>query len=544
MGIEYMKHLKFFVFLCILSFTVSCGQQNRYIQYKVKKGETASKIAQKLDMSTRDLIRLNPGMDSIPKANSYIVVPQKKWDILNEKLRENKKINQVSLDSINGLDGLNTELDLTSELRSKYVIYEVKKGDTFYNLGKIFDVTRGELLLLNPELKEGLKLGMILKIKEIPIEVLTDEIFYNDYINVNKDLKVALLLPFRAAKFTNDTIRLKEIFASNSTLVNIATDFYLGAEIAVDSLRNKGIKIDFNVFDTGDRRTNEINRIISNNNLNSNDVIIGPLYSEEVQTVASNVNIPVIFPVYSKNQSDFNSSNIIKTSPDKNVFREELESYIKDNFTGGNIILVSDGKSESIQAIKNMRYSLHQTDSIVKTISTLTPTDGYIAKSKFLNVLKPNIKNWVIMATDDMVIVSDVINSLISLPEETTVKLFTFDKGDVYNSIDNRKLAKVGFTYVSDDFVDENSLASRVFRKQYLDKNNALPSFYATKGFDITYDILIRLASGNDLKSTLNEGMSARVETKFDYRNSQFTSENRGLFIVQYNKDLSLTRLK
>jgi len=539
-----MKHLKFFVFLCILSFTVSCGQQNRYIQYKVKKGETASKIAQKLDMSTRDLIRLNPGMDSIPKANSYIVVPQKKWDILNEKLRENKKINQVSLDSINGLDGLNTELDLTSELRSKYVIYEVKKGDTFYNLGKIFDVTRGELLLLNPELKEGLKLGMILKIKEIPIEVLTDEIFYNDYINVNKDLKVALLLPFRAAKFTNDTIRLKEIFASNSTLVNIATDFYLGAEIAVDSLRNKGIKIDFNVFDTGDRRTNEINRIISNNNLNSNDVIIGPLYSEEVQTVASNVNIPVIFPVYSKNQSDFNSSNIIKTSPDKNVFREELESYIKDNFTGGNIILVSDGKSESIQAIKNMRYSLHQTDSIVKTISTLTPTDGYIAKSKFLNVLKPNIKNWVIMATDDMVIVSDVINSLISLPEETTVKLFTFDKGDVYNSIDNRKLAKVGFTYVSDDFVDENSLASRVFRKQYLDKNNALPSFYATKGFDITYDILIRLASGNDLKSTLNEGMSARVETKFDYRNSQFTSENRGLFIVQYNKDLSLTRLK
>lgn len=540
-----MKHLKFFVFLCILSFTVSCGQQNRYIQYKVKKGETASKIAQKLDMSTRDLIRLNPGMDTLPKANTYIVVPQKKWDLLNKKIRENKEnASQVAIDSISDLDGLNTELDLTDELRSKYVIYEVKKGDTFYNLGKTFDVTRGELLLLNPELKEGLKLGMILKIKEIPIEVTIDEVFYNDYINRNKDLKVALLLPFRAARYTNDTIRLKEIFANNSTLVNIATDFYLGAEIAVDSLRNKGIKIDFNVFDTGDRRTNEIKRIISNKNLNSNDVIIGPLYSEEVQTVATNVNIPVIFPVYSKNQSDFNSSNIIKTSPDKKVFREELENYIKENFTGGNIIMVSDGKSESIQAIKNMRYSLQEADTIVKNLYTLTPSDGYIAKSKFLNVLKPNTKNWIIMATDDMVIVSDVVNSLISLPEETTVKLFTFDKGDVYNNIDNSKLAKVGFTYVSDDFVDENSLASRVFRKQYLNKNNALPSFYATKGFDITYDILIRLASGNDLKSTLKEGMSARVETKFDYRNSEFISENRGLFIVQYNKDLSLTRLK
>tara|TARA_R110002072_G_scaffold239109_2_gene396807 strand:+ start:261 stop:1898 length:1638 start_codon:yes stop_codon:yes gene_type:complete len=545
MGIEYMKHLKFFVFLCILSFTVSCGQQNRYIQYKVKKGDSASKIAEKLDMSTRDLIRLNPGMDTLPKVNSYIVVPQKKWDLLNKRIRENREnLSQVEIDSINDLDGLNTELDLTDELRSKYDIYEVKKGDTFYSLGKTFDVTRGELLLLNPELKDGLKVGMVLKIREIPLEVTVDEVYYDDYIKRNKDLKVALLLPFRAARYSNDSIRLKEIFANNSALVNIATDFYLGAEIAVDSLRRKGVKIDFNVFDTGDRRTNEINRIISNKNLNSNDVIIGPLYSEEVQKVASNVNIPVIFPVYSKNQSDFNASNIIKTSPDKKVFREELENYIKENFTGGNIIMVSDGKSESIQAIKNMRYSLQQADTIVKNIYTLTPSNGYIAKSKFLNVLKPNTKNWIIIATDDMVIVSDVVNSLISLPKETTVKLFTFDKGDVYDKIDNSKLAKIGFTYVSDDFVDETSLASRVFRKQYLNKNNALPSFYATKGFDITYDILIRLASGNDLKSTLKEGMSARVETKFDYRNSEFTSENKGLFIVQYNKDLSLSRLK
>ena len=114
----------------------------------------------------------------------------------------------------------------------------------------------------------------------------------------------------------------------------------------------------------------------------------------------------------------------------------------------------------------------------------------------------------------------------------------------VYNEVDNRKLAKLGFTYVSDEFVDENSLSSRVFNKQYLKKNNALPSFYATKGFDITYDILIRLASGKDLQSTLKDGMSSRVDTKFDYRNSQYLAENKGLFIVQYNEDLSLTKLK
>ena len=498
-----------------------------------------SKIAQKLNMKTKDLLRLNPDVASEPKANSFLVVPEKK---LNNFKNNVKVKSEVITDSISDITKLDDKEKLLEDLKEKFVIYEVKKGDTFYRLGKIFEVTRGELLLLNPELVEGLKVGMILKIKELPAKIITDEIFYSDNIDYNKDLKVALLLPFRTDKYKSDTLTLKEIFAKNATLVNIATDFYLGAEIAIDSLRKKGIDIQLNVYDTGDRRANEVTRIISENDLNSNDVVIGPLYSEEFITVASNVNVPVIFPVYSKSQSKFSSSNIVKTSPEKKVFREELERYITDNFIEGNIIIVSDAKYQSKQTAELIQSNLSFSTSGV--INVLSPEEGYIEKTRFLDLLKPNENNWVVIATDDNIIAADAINSLISLPEETTVKVFTFDKGNVYNKIDNRKLAKIGFTYVSDEFVDENSLSSTIFTKQFQDKNKALPSFYATKGFDITYDILIRLASGNDLKSTLNEGMSRRVETKFDYRNSEYISENKGLFIVQYNNDLTLTKLK
>ncbi|WP_223269204.1 LysM peptidoglycan-binding domain-containing protein [Polaribacter sp. IC063] len=533
-----MKHLKFFIFLCILTFTVSCGQQIRFIQYKVQKGETFSEIAQKLDMKAHYLIRLNPGIDSSPKPNSYIVVPEKNLKIFNQKRKEKP---EIVIESV--VDSLN--VDDNEKVLDKFVLYKVKKGDTFYNLNKTLEVTRGELLLLNPELSEGLKLGMILKIKEIPVEVVSEEIFYDDYIKFDKALKVALLLPFRADKYKSDSLTLKDIFIRNAILVNIATDFYLGAEVAVDSLRGKGVDIELNVFDTGDRKGNELRKIISEENLNSNDVVIGPLYSEELQTVAASVNIPIVFPVYSKNQSEFSSSNIVKTSPDKKVFREELERYILENFDGGNIIIVSDDALENLQTSRFMRNSLEaMSDTISKTIHILSPKEGFIEKSRFLQILKPNTKNWVVLATDNNVIVSDVVNSLISLPEETPVKVFTFDKGEVYDNIDNGKLAKIGFTYVSDDFVDESSLSSRIFRQQYLKKNKALPSFYATKGFDITYDILVRLASGNNLKSTLDEGMSMRVETKFDYRNSENIAENKGLFIVEYNKDLTLKRLK
>ena len=552
-----MKCLKFFIFLCILTFTVSCGQQKRYIQYKVKQGETMSEIAQKLAMKTANLKRLNPDVNGEPKANTFLVVPQKN---LNNLKNIKKEIPEVEKDS------LFEDLILTEEeknllaIKEKYEVYEVKKGDTFFNLKQRIGRTREELLVLNPELAEGLKLGMLLKIKEIPVEFIFSEgDFYDDYIDTDKDLKVALLLPFRTHKYQSDSILLKEIFASNATLVNIATDFYLGAEMAIDSLRSKGVDIELSIYDTGDRRANGVQSIISSGNLNNNDVIIGPLYLEEAKMIASNVSIPVVYPVYSGDQSSFLSSNIVKTSPEKKVFREELERYIIENFSkkdslvyadsivsqdditrGGNIIIVSDQKS--IQASKLMQSNLSFNTNAV--VNILQPVDGYIEKSRFLELLKPNENNWVVIATADNVIVNDAINSLISLPEETSAKVFTFDKGRVYDKIDNRKLAKIGFTYISDDFVDATAENTKIFNKQYQKKNNALPSFYATKGFDITYDILVRLASGKELRTTLDEGVSVRVESKFDYRNSNTVPENKGLFIVRYNKDLTLTRLK
>jgi hypothetical protein len=77
MGIKYMKHLKFFIFLCILTFTVSCGQQKKFIEYKVIQGETMRVIAKKLDMKTKDLLRLNPDVGRSPKANTVIIIRKK-----------------------------------------------------------------------------------------------------------------------------------------------------------------------------------------------------------------------------------------------------------------------------------------------------------------------------------------------------------------------------------------------------------------------------------------------------------------------------------
>ena len=538
----------------------SCAQQKKYVSYTVKRGETMKQIAKRLDMKTRDLLRLNPDVGRRPEPNTVIIIPNKNFtekntttdtDVIEEK---NDSIVVVK-----------DEIDI-DELKKSFVVHQVKNGDTFYNLTRFYNVSEDELKELNPELSEGLKLDMILKIKPITDE---DEILiYQDTIQENASVRLAMLLPFRAIEY--DTIEGKDIFKTNA-LANITTDLYLGASVAVDSLRKQGLDVNISLFDTG-RKNTKIDSILGVTDFDQYDAIVGPLYSEEVPKVANRAGIPVVFPVFSRNQDKFRSSRVIKTYADKNVHQKVLIDHVLASYTNENILIIGDSTTTSIRNSDAIKAILLQHDSIQEA-KIIHPNKGYIAKHIVINSLKAEVGNWVILATDQSVISSDVINSLISLPteeeeedededdkkkkkkddepemqilpEETIIKVFAWDKANKFNKVDNNKLAKLGFTYTSDILIDENSPGVQLFNKQYLEKNNALPSYYATKGFDIVYDTAIRLASGDNLKSTFKKGISYRIESKFEYSRMLFsTSTNNGIFLMQYNPDLTLTRLK
>ena len=545
-----MKHLKLIVLFFVFTIAVSCGQQKKYITYKVKKGETMRIIAKKLDIETKDLLRLNPDVGRRPKPDTEIFIPSKN----SIKLIDNKDkpLDSIVKDTIQN-DSIK-KLDVLEELNTDYLLHTVSKGDTFYSLTRYYNVLKSDLLELNPVLTEGLKLGTILKIKE-RVEGEELDVIYKDTITDEAAVKVALLLPFRAKVF--DTVSSQDIF-KNRALPNIVTDFYLGAELAIDSLRNQGIQIDFSVFDTEDRNT-KINDIISDNSLEDADVIIGSIYSDETKKLANSVSAPLVFPIFSKAQTSFRSSRIVKTSPDKHLYKEKLLSYVSKQYKNENIIIVGDSTTASITEINQIANILKQHDSI-KEVHQIIPHFGYIAQERFLKMMKPDsteVKNWVIIATDNDVVASDAINSLISFPDPPEpeeedeepeekinylVKLFGFNE---YDYVAYNKLAQLEFVYVTDAYVDESSLAARVFNNQYMQKNKALPSYYATRGFDVTYDVVMRLASGNDLYDTFKDGVSYRVESKFDFDKRLFgISQNRGLFLLEFQPDLSLKRIE
>lgn len=492
-----------------------------YETHEVQKGETVYRITKQYGITKDDLIKYNPEYTNIESNNLSI------GQVL--KVKEIKKT--ITIDK--------------EEVLEKFLTHTVKSKETMYSLTRFYNVSKEDILRLNPEYPDladnKLSIGQLLKIK--PIEEVNEAenyTFYKDSIEEDTSINLAILLPFRADEYVEKSS--KDIFEKNQ-LANMVTDFYMGAEIAIDSIKKQGVNVHVNVFDTGNRGKN-IDVILNENKLENTDVVIGPFYSDKAEVVAKGVNVPVIFPHYSNNQEKFSSSKLVKTAPEKTRYADYLISYLKDSYKDQEIFVVGDDKSESNRLVSKIVSELKQHDSI-NNIHILKPEKGYIKRERFTKKMSSKRHNWVIIASEDNVVVADALNSMIGLPDEMNVQVFSSDKGSAYYRIDNNKLANINFTYVSDTYTDEDALETKTFTEKYLQANNTIPSDYAIKGFDITYDILMRLASGEDLDTTFKKGASLRVENKFDYRKKVFgSSSNNGLFVVKYNKDLSLSRLR
>lgn len=624
---ELINKVKFLVVISVLTFTFSCGQQKRYVSYKVQEGETMHDIAERLDVKTQDLLRLNPDVGRNPATNTVIIIPNpntqqknstpkivkreeldtentpqptdieneitepikkdslkvgsikteytthivqpketvyfltKQYNISKDELLKlnpeypELKDNKLSIGQVLKVKAIETYISFEEELKN-YITHTVKPKETLYSLTRFYNVSKEELINLNPHLPNlkdnQLNINDILKIKPIEEKSIFDEnIIYTDSIQVGNPINLTMLLPFRADEY--NSIKATEIYGKNKrsnrnnaavNLANMVTDFYMGAEIAIDSIQKQGVDVNVKVFDTGNRGKNIFN-ILENNNLNEEDAIIGPFYSNQAKVVANRVKSPVIFPHFSSKQENFSSSKLVKTSPDTKVYVDKLTSYLKEKYNGETIFIIGDNKTSSNSQISSIVSKLNELDSISDKINILKPKKGYIEKTRFTKKMKPKTHCWVIMTSNDKVVVADALNSMIVLPEDVTVQVFAVNKNDSYDKIDNNKLARIEFAYVTNDFVDDNDELTKAFNKKYREKNHSLPSEYATKGFDITYDILMRLASGNKLNKTFKMGTSIRVANKFNYRKKLFSStSNNGLFIVKYNNDLSLTRLR
>lgn len=127
-------------------------------------------------------------------------------------------------------------------------------------------------------------------------------------------------------------------------------------------------------------------------------------------------------------------------------------------------------------------------------------------------------------------------------------RLFTLDKNDAYDyqEVSNARLARLQFTFPSvNKSTDEDT--REAFAISYKNKYGVAPNRYATRGFDVTYDVLLRLASTDEtaFEAVLPENETIYMENKFHYIKSPSKGYiNQAAYILKYNSELEFEVVK
>jgi LysM repeat protein len=566
-----LRVLFLFIFLAI--FTV-CGQEKKYVSYTVKAGETLKSIARDNGLKPKDLVRLNPDVKKKPNSNTVIIIPNPSYlvggknnsDAIFHTVLKKENLFGISqkygvtveaIKEINNLQGAylsqgriiqipekKIELGVVvSPIDSLLIRHMVVKDNTLYGLSKKYNTSENQLLLMNPELKDGLKLGMVITVgrKKSKGEEVSSVVRFKDSI-ADKYLKIVLMLPYRLDTNTF----YEDEFESKNSLINVVTDFHAGAMIAIDSLRRQGMYIQLDVFDTESKyKVSKIKEIVDGYDFSDVDAVIGPLFMKNAKQLSVALSeTTIVSPIYSKKQTSISENNLVKVAPNKALIAPRLIDYLLATYSGEKIILIGDSSPESASKINSLTERFKEVKAF--DITVIKPKYGYIAKDRFIEVIDTvQKKNWVVLLSNDDVVTSDVVNNLGVMPyEDRDIQLFAYNRGSNFKGVNSDRLARLKFTFPASEFIDASSVEVRSFFKMYKDSYYVRPSAFAIRGFDVTYDALMRLSNTDKFSEGKTQGVSERVYTKFDYHKRWFGSiENKGVFLLQYQKNLELKSL-
>ena len=492
-------------------------------KYIVKPGEGLWRIAQNYGVTQETLERLNPNLPNPLKEGMEIWVPAGK----------------------SGVPEVTTDKAL--------VLYQVEKGEGFMSLERKFGLSQKELEKLNPELKDGIKLEAQIWIpKNNFLDYVATlggasqtDVATGNATDANPKIKsgmnpsntkiVSFVLPFRVNGIQAGNIADIKIKLQKEKITAIASDFYSGALMALDSLQKMGFSLTVNVYDSNGNAQG-VKAISSSEGLKNSQVIIGPFspsaFNALSETITSD-NIAILAPLSNRNIEL--RPNVFQTVPTIEVQQNSMISFINQKYPDANIVLLSDAKS------KDMNEKLLSSFSQAKNVDNIQGIQSALNKEA---------TNIVFVSSDDVVFLSDAIRILYNIAgingknKNYNIIMATLDKGDAYdhNSISNSQLSALKFTYPA---ANRYAGESNPFIKKYLKTYKISPSKYAFRGFDLTMDAVLRTSLVGNFIKEANIGETSYQENKFQYVKNATKGggyENRAVYILRY-EDLQISEI-
>lgn len=548
-----------------------------YTSHKVKRKETLYSISKQFNIEIEDIKKHNKRLYSenlrkgdqirIPKyktvvskvtpnnaIKTYVVLPKEgKWRVAYKfgiTVAELELLNPGMNEILQPGDKINVP-NTTDEkvIDDNFNYYTVQKSEGYYRLKVKLGLTQENLEQLNPELKiDGLKEGMVLKVpKNVTVGEVVGNVEETNLINNLRNLKtkqIAVMLPFRLSRVDTDSVQeAKELIKTDRSL-SVSLDFHSGVLMAVDSAKQLGISTKLKVFDT-ENQLAEVSKILNTNDFSNYDAVIGPLMVANFDRVARALEkdgIPAISPMTIPEQL---FDNVFQTVPKTQVLEDAIIQFVKNDALKVNVVIIAD---HSNTARSNRLKSEFPTAKQVFSRKSKEGRDSYYIMISDLNGAFSNGKNYVFLETANEALISNVTSMLNGLTnKDQDIVLVTTNKADAFDgaNVSNYHLASLKFHYPS---VNKtlNSEEQNSFVKSYKGKYGIVPNKFAARGFDLTFDVLLRLAS----EENLYEASSNAIETEYTENKFRYSKKlnggyyNEAIFIVKYTSDLTIEEVK
>ncbi|MDR1918349.1 MAG: LysM peptidoglycan-binding domain-containing protein [Tannerellaceae bacterium] len=561
---------------------INNAQDNNIFYHTVERGQTVYSIAIMYGVGEDDLYRLNPGTRQVIKIGEKLKIPQKGAATTVTAAKEDRdyafhtiqpketlyalsvKYNLPAAAILEANPGLSVAtfligkniripLSVATEEQApkepaviiKEIDYKVERRETLYRISRKFNISSDELIARNPELKSGVKAGMILVIpvkEEAPVPQQT---------NASKEKDANALLSVAAKMEKTDTIKLvlllpfmiEEAIPSSNTKNYI--EYYEGMLLAIDSLRSRGISVRLTVRDCGSN-PQKLNEILKEPALQEAHLIIGAVVNEQIAPVAAFAKkngIKYIIPFTSQNDDVLSNASVFQVNTPHSYLYAKASQAAYDMFFDYNIIFVeTNDRDDKIEFIRTFKQELLQHNVAYKDL--LYKGDSFYANLEPL--LRKDKRNVIIPTSGTLEALNKIRSPLRTLVEanpDILINLFGYPVWQTYV----RECLEDFFilnTYIYTYFYADNmspDVASFYFKyKMWYSKepSNTYPK-YSILGFDTGMFFLDAIARyGLNFESNLDKLNYKSLQTGFRfYRvNNWGGFINTNLFIVHYNK--------
>lgn len=335
-------------------------------------------------------------------------------------------------------------------------------------------------------------------------------------------LKVALLLPMHI----------------NGKVAKAFVDYYRGTLLALEDLKRQGYSVDLSVMDT-ERSAIKLSEIVQSEAFTEADLILGPIYAEELNVVlpyAEEHNIPVVTPLSDINPESISSPVLFQMQADSK-YKYEKYAHILDGSYEINIVYAPSNNEEYLAEIEGIisgltvrRLNMNiDTHGAVFRLRNADGTDGAPVSVESL-VQSAKRKAIIIVANRDFHIEKALLaigEAMEKVPEGADNECYVIGdrEWDALPYIDRTGYftSRVSLiTPYNSKSIDNDAI--KVFESRFLAMYGILPTPYACRGYDAAMMFCTKLFAGLDKYILLEELTPLSTTYKFKFEDGMFVN--------------------